>query len=90
MPDQNPTVQLSYPTFATNNNYVITMDYSDYDDSVSPSTFHSKVLSFNYVTQEMHTLVDFGVARTMFDGVPSFWGNLLIALSVLIPFCVMP
>ncbi len=73
MPDQSPIIDLGYPTFATNNNYVIAMDHSVYDETTS--SFHSKVVSFNYETQEMHTLVDLGVASSQFFGVPSFWGN---------------
>jgi len=75
MPDQSPVIDLGYPTFATNNNYIIAMDHSVYDDSGTTPSFHSKVVSFNYETQEMHTLVDLGVASTQFFGVPSFWGN---------------
>lgn len=75
MPEQSATINLGFPTFATNNNFIVAMDYAELDESVSPASYHSKVVSYNSETQEMKTLMDNGTATSQFFGVPSFWGD---------------
>ncbi len=71
-PDQNSTIDLGYPAFAKNNNFVIALDYHDYSNFGSVD---SQVLTVNFETQEVNLVYDFGTNNNEIVGVPSFWGN---------------
>ncbi len=70
--NQNPNYNLSYPSFAYNNNYVIALDVIDYTDTVLSSvwTLNLKELeSYEIINPDMQT------TPTGVFGVPTFWGN---------------
>lgn len=73
-PNQNPDLDLSYPRFAANNNFVIAFDVQDYTD-FSTQGIRSTVVTANFEQQTMADVIDFGFGSRPFWGVPSFWGN---------------
>jgi len=75
LPDQNPSIDLGYPTFASNNNFVLAMDQLLFDENEAVTPFHSKVISLNIETQEQNILWDFGRSEVEFYGIPGFWGD---------------
>ncbi len=75
MANQNPTIDLGYPVFATNNSNLITMDYSVFDKTAIDIPFSSKAILFNIETQDQITLADFGKQEEPFLSLPSFWGD---------------
>lgn len=75
MANQNPSIDLGYPVFATNNSNLITMDYSVFDEVNIDFPFLSKAILFNIETQDQITLADFGKLKEPFLSLPSFWGD---------------
>jgi hypothetical protein len=71
-PAQNPNFDLGYPSFAQNNNFIITLDFSDYS---TPGAVLSQVHTINFNTQEIGLVHDFGASLDPIFGIPSFWGN---------------
>ena len=73
-PNQNPDLDFGYPSFAYNNNFIVTMDVLDY--SVS-NTILSMVRTFNRETQEIADVANpnLGDNTTGVWGIPSFWGD---------------
>jgi len=69
---QNPDIDLGHPSFAANNNFVITMDLHDYS---SGSDVASSAIAINFEEQETKILHDFGSAAEGFWSIPSFWGD---------------
>jgi Zn-dependent metalloprotease len=70
--NQNPAIDLGYPMFASNNNFVIALDLQDWTD---PTAIASKVVSVNLEEQTLQTVYDFGAGADPVWGVPSFWGD---------------
>ena len=73
MGNQSPAVDVGYPVFAQNNNYVIAMDTIDY--SADPAMPRSQVLSIDFEQQVMAVIHDFGTDSVPHMGIPSFWGD---------------
>ncbi len=72
--NQSPDVDLGYPSFAANNNYVITLDLLDYTDTAT-SGINSQAITIDFETQTISTVHNFGYDSTPFWSVPSFWGG---------------
>ncbi len=73
-PNQNPDLDFGYPSFAYNNNFIITMDVLD--KSIS-NTIVSTVRTFNRETQEIADIAspNLGENTAGVWGIPSFWGD---------------
>ncbi|QTA92761.1 M4 family metallopeptidase [Desulfonema magnum] len=73
-PNQRPDVDIEYPCFAYNNNFVIALDVIDRSvpGSVSTGTW-----TLNWQNQTEQFVVDpnFNVYGEMFSGAPTFWGD---------------
>lgn len=69
--NQGPEFDLSYPVFASNNNFVITLDVQEFTDF----GVFSSVMTGNLESSEVSLVKDFGLAASPFWSVPSFWGN---------------
>jgi hypothetical protein len=70
---QSPSLDIGFPSFAQNNNYVIAVDVIDYSqDAANPS---SQVIALNFEAQESSLLHDFGTDSQAHFGAPSFWGD---------------
>lgn len=72
--DQNPAIDLSYPSFAANHQSVIALDYQDWTN-VATSGIASRVITMNLETQEQLTIHEFGFDIVGHYGLPSFWGG---------------
>lgn len=70
--NQNPAIDLGYPQFAANNQFVITLDM--HDSSNAPS-IASRVVTIDLEKQTLQTAHDFGTGTAAVWGVPSFWGD---------------
>ena len=73
-PNQDPLFDLSFPSFAANNNFVIALDvqnYSDYD--TNGGLIESAVVTFNFETQNPEFVAYYGFNSEAIFGVPSFW-----------------
>ena len=73
-PNQNPDLDLGYPRFAANNNFVIAFDVHDYTSFLTGG-IRSTVITVNFEQQTIAEVIDFGFAGSPIWGVPSFWGN---------------
>ena len=73
-PNQNPDLDFGYPSFAYNNNFIVTMDVLDYSFS---NTILSRVRTFNRETQIIADVANpnLGDNTTGVWGIPSFWGD---------------
>lgn len=71
---QSPDVDLGYPSFAANNNYVITLDLHDFSDAAT-SGISSQAVTIDFETQTISTVYNFGYDSTPFWSAPSFWGG---------------
>jgi Zn-dependent metalloprotease len=75
-PSQSPALDIGYPSFAANNNYVIAMDVQDYSDfSANGGLIESGVISVNFDAQEVNNIYYYGLNTSPIYGVPSFWGH---------------
>lgn len=70
---QSPNLDVGFPSFAQNNNYVIAVDVIDYSADVNNPS--SRVVALNFETQQSALLHDFGSDSEAHFGVPSFWGD---------------
>lgn len=70
--NQNPAIDVGYPSFAANNSFVIAFDFQDWTD---PASIVSKVVTANLEDQTVQTVHDFGTGAAPVWGVPSFWGD---------------
>ncbi len=75
--DQSPEVDVGYPAFAYNNNFVVVMDIIDYREFATSGTVSSMVWTMNLQTQDSAQVADpnLGSNTRGVDGVASFWGN---------------
>jgi len=71
-PAQNPAVDLGYPTFAANNNRVITLDFIE---TLANKSRHSQTLVLDFETQNSELIYDHGESANPIWGHPSFWGD---------------
>jgi Zn-dependent metalloprotease len=73
-PNQNPDLDFGYPAFASNNNFIVTMDVLDFSNQ--PSIL-SMVKTFNRETQEIADIAspNLGATTERVWGIPSFWGD---------------
>ncbi|MCF6239351.1 MAG: M4 family metallopeptidase, partial [Candidatus Marinimicrobia bacterium] len=74
-PSQNPLINIGYPSFAYNNDYVIVMDMHDYSDAAATGNVYSDVMSLNTETQSLQKIVSVSADGVGRWGVPSFWGE---------------
>ncbi len=76
-PNQNPDVDIAYPSFAYNNNYVIALDVIDYMDFVDKGAVYSSVWTLNWHNQTDGYVCNpnLGPDDHPVYGVPGFWGN---------------
>ena len=70
--NQNPVIDLGYPSFAANNQSVIALDYQDWTDF---SNVKSSIVTLNLETQELKTVYSFIDTLQPYNGIPSFWGG---------------
>ncbi len=80
--NQSPDIDVGFPMFAQNNNYVIAVDVVDYSENVSNPS--SRVMAIDFESQQSYLLHNFGADSTEHYGVPSFWGDDL-SVSILTP-----
>jgi len=75
-PNQNPDYDLGFPAFASNNNYVIALDFIDSSKSAE-GIYSSMVYTLNWRDRKMKKVanVNFGTNDHAVFGVPSFWGD---------------
>jgi Zn-dependent metalloprotease len=73
-PNQSPAVDIGYPSFSYNNNYIIALDIVDYSTA---GTVTSTVWTYNRETQESNQVASPNLSPSTQDrwGVPSFWGG---------------
>ncbi len=76
-PNQNPDYDISYPSFAYNNDYIVVLDTIDYTEYSSSGTINSGVWTLNRLNQTRHLVADsnLGTDDHAVFGVPSFWGD---------------
>jgi bacillolysin len=76
-PNQNPDFDLSYPTFAANNSYVIALDETDRTEVSTSGTIGTMVWTYNWNDGTSHEIIDPNQGSTdrIVFGVPSFWGD---------------
>ena len=76
-PNQSPIYDISYPAFATNNSYVLAVDFQDYTDYYDYDAVDSMVLTLNGSSGDVFSVVnpDRSGSRMAVYGVPSFWGG---------------
>ena len=72
--DQNPAIDLGYPSFAANHQSVIALDYQDLSNAAGGSII-SRVITVNLEKQEQRIIHDFGLNAVERYGIPSFWGG---------------
>lgn len=72
-PNQNPDYDLSYPSFAANNSFIITMDEIDR----SGESIGSTVWTYNWNEGTSNRIADPNIddANRAVYGVPTFWGD---------------
>ncbi len=73
-PNQNPALDFGYPSFAYNNNFIVTMAVLDSSDQTS---IVSMVRTFNRETQEIADVANPNLGDNTIGvwGIPSFWGD---------------
>lgn len=76
-PNQNPEVDIAFPSFAYNNNYVIALDVIDYTEFGDKGAVYSSVETLNWHDQTDGYICNpnLGADDRQRYGVPSFWGN---------------
>jgi len=76
-PSQNPNIDLGYPSFASNNNFVIVMDKIDLSNYTTNGTIISRVVTVNLETQMVTEIANPNMTANTWNawGVPSFFGN---------------
>ncbi len=76
-PTQNPNIDLAYPSFASNNNFVIVMDKIDSSSFATNGTLLSRVVTVNLETQTVTEVANPNMSANIWNvwGVPSFFGN---------------
>ncbi len=74
-PNQSPAIDLSYPVFAHNNNFVLAVDYVDTSALDATGQVLSRVLTVDLERQNVRTAVDHGSNPAAVFSVPSFWGD---------------
>ena len=70
-PNQRPSIDLAYPSFASNNDFQFAMDLLDYS---AAGTVRARIVSVDLDAQSVATVADFGSRSEAIFGVPSFWG----------------
>lgn len=73
IPSQSPDLDIGFPSFAQNNNYLIAVDVIDYSQDVNNPS--SRVMALDFESQQATLLHDFGSDSVAHLGVPSFWGD---------------
>jgi len=74
-PNQNPLIDVGYPTFASNNNKLIVMDVIENSGSMETPVYQSKVQILNTETQDRTDVVVHASEIGRFWSVPSFDGE---------------
>ncbi len=72
-PNQNPIIDLGFPSFAANNQSVIALDYQDWTNGAS--NIASSIVTLNLETQKLKTIYSFTDTTKPHFGTPSFWGD---------------
>jgi bacillolysin len=74
--NQSPAIDLGYPSFAANNNYVITLDLQDKTNSTDQATvINSEAVTIDFENQQINTVHDFGTSDSSYWSIPTFWGD---------------
>jgi bacillolysin len=75
--EQSPSVNYGYPTFATNNNFVIALDVLDLSQVDITGEIASEVISVNFENGSVQSIAqpNRGSPTRGVWGVPSFWGD---------------
>jgi len=72
----NPQIELGFPSFAANNNFVIALDVENFTNYSIDNSIYSSVLTVNFQNQAVGLVKDYGLNYfSPFLGVPSFWGG---------------
>jgi len=76
-PNQNPNINLAYPSFATNNNFVIALDKQDWSNFSTNGTILSHTMTVNLETQTIREVANPNLTANTWGvwGVPSFFGD---------------
>ena len=74
-PGQSPDIDLGYPSFAANNNFVITLDLLDYTNFSTSGLVSSEAIAINFEQQIITSVYSFGLNTSEFWSAPSFWGG---------------
>lgn len=76
-PAQDPNYDIGYPSFASNNNFVIALDVLDYSKFTTDGTISSTVMTMNRETQKGAIVANpnMGSNNRGIWGVPSFFGG---------------
>jgi bacillolysin len=76
-PNQNPIYDVGFPSFASNNSFVVALDVLDWSNYSTNGSIISGVYTFNYETQKLAFVYN-PDDSTKLEGVwgaPSFWGD---------------
>jgi len=76
-PNQSPLFDVGYPSFASNNSFIVALDVQDYTDYSTSGTVVEEVYTFNRETQDAAFVYSPDGSNILEGvwGVPSFWGD---------------